>query len=362
MLASEATQAPVFNLTSPSALRQVAVAAIAIQAITCTGPTNPGPTAQAPTVHSIAPSNGPLAGGTLVTIRGVGFAAGASVAIGSKPAADVTVTSTDVLTARTPAGTASSPVDVTVTVNGRSGLLAAGFRYDAIANNAPRLLSITLSTDRVEVGDEVTVTANVADDESSADALSFEWTATAGTISGTGRVVRWKAPTDRTVPANYRVDVVVVDKYAVGPPPLEHRVSGQSPPIYVDDSPRTVEIMAVQFLNEFGNNDLSPEYCVRNFSDSCSGKRREREDIADVREGFTVLQVKLGTPRVTVNSSRTSATVRVDCAFTSFDKQKKTNITAAGTCELRLVNESYRWWLCDSSMHDPNDAALTFPF
>lgn len=336
---------------------------MAVLCATCSGPTSPGPMTQGPVVHSVAPANGPLAGGTLVTIRGAGFAAGAGVNIGGRAASDVVVSSADALTARTPAGATASTADIVVTVNGRTGTLPGGFRYDAaIVNNAPRILALTVSTDRVEVGEEVTLTVNVADDESAADALSYEWTAPAGSITGTGRIVRWRAPTGGSVPTNYRISVVVVDKYSAGPPPLEHRVSGQSQPVYVDDSPRTVETMAVQFLNEFGDNDLSPEYCVRNFSDTCSGKRREREDIADVRAGFTVQQVKLGTPRVTVNSTRTNATVRVECAFTSFDKAKKTTVVAAGTCELTLVNQSYRWWLCDSSMHDRNTAALTFPF
>ena len=83
-----------------------------------------------PTVSSVSPNNGPMAGGTAVTITGTNFAAGATVTFGGTAATNVVVVSSTTITATTPAGTAGA-VTVTVTVNGQSGSLANGFTYNA---------------------------------------------------------------------------------------------------------------------------------------------------------------------------------------------------------------------------------------
>jgi hypothetical protein len=80
-------------------------------------------------VTSITPVSGPIAGGTTVTIRGYGFAAGATVAIGNVAASGVVVAGSTSLTAVTGAH-ATCLADVTVTIPGpRSATLAQGFFY-----------------------------------------------------------------------------------------------------------------------------------------------------------------------------------------------------------------------------------------
>ncbi len=87
---------------------------------TCTSPL----VAAAPTVTGLAPTSGPTAGNTTVTVTGTGFVAGSTtVTIGGTtiPADQVTVTSPTTLTFVTPAHPAG-PVDVTVTTpTGTSG-------------------------------------------------------------------------------------------------------------------------------------------------------------------------------------------------------------------------------------------------
>ena len=56
-----------------------------------------------PAVTAIAPTSGPVAGGTVVTVTGSGFTAGSTVAFGTTPATAVTVTSATSLTATSPA-------------------------------------------------------------------------------------------------------------------------------------------------------------------------------------------------------------------------------------------------------------------
>ena len=80
-------------------------------------------------VASISPVSGPVAGGTTVTIRGSGFVAGATVAIGGVAATGVVVGGSTSLTAVTGAH-ATGLADVTVTIPGpRSATLAQGFFY-----------------------------------------------------------------------------------------------------------------------------------------------------------------------------------------------------------------------------------------
>jgi hypothetical protein len=80
-------------------------------------------------VSSIRPVSGPVAGGTPVTVRGNGFVAGATVAIGGVAATSVVVTGSTSLTAVTGAH-ATGLGDVTVAIPGpRSATLAQAFFF-----------------------------------------------------------------------------------------------------------------------------------------------------------------------------------------------------------------------------------------
>ena len=84
-----------------------------------------------PTASSLAPTTGPTAGGTPVTVTGSGFITGAtSVTIGGTPvpAAAVTVVNATTLTFTTPAH-AGGPADVTVTTIGGTSNPALIFTY-----------------------------------------------------------------------------------------------------------------------------------------------------------------------------------------------------------------------------------------
>ena len=75
--------------------------------------------APVPTVTSISPTSGPLAGGTMVTITGTGFATtGTTVSFGTAAGTAVSCSSTTSCTATSPTGSAGA-VDVTVTVGDR---------------------------------------------------------------------------------------------------------------------------------------------------------------------------------------------------------------------------------------------------
>ncbi len=106
----------------------------------------------APTVSSVAPNNGPVAGGTAVTITGTNFAAGATVTFGGTAASNVVVVSSTSITATTPAHAAGA-VTVTVTVNGQSGSLTNGFIF-----GTPTVTSVSPNNGAVAGGTAVTIT------------------------------------------------------------------------------------------------------------------------------------------------------------------------------------------------------------
>ena len=84
------------------------------------------PSTAAPTVTGISPTSGPATGGTTVTITGSGFTTGATVDFGTTASANVTFVSSTSITATSPAGTAGTTVDVTVTTsNGTSSKSSA---------------------------------------------------------------------------------------------------------------------------------------------------------------------------------------------------------------------------------------------
>lgn len=93
----------------------------------------------APTISSIVPANGPLAGGTNVTINGSNFAAGATVRFDGVLATGVTVNSTSI-TCTIPAG-AQGPADVVVTnIDYLAATSTAGFIY---LGAAPTISGVT---------------------------------------------------------------------------------------------------------------------------------------------------------------------------------------------------------------------------
>jgi hypothetical protein len=80
-----------------------------------------------PTVSSVTPNSGPATGGTVVTITGTNFAAGAAVTIGPNAASNVAVTSSTALTAVTPAGPAGAQTVTVINPDGQSASLAGSF-------------------------------------------------------------------------------------------------------------------------------------------------------------------------------------------------------------------------------------------
>ncbi len=111
-----------------------------------------GPQA-APTVTSVTPNLGATSGGTAITVRGTGFGAGATVALGGVAASSVAVVDGTTITATTPAH-AAGVVDVTVTnSDGQSGTIAGGFTYLV----APTVTGVTPASGPTVGGTAITI-------------------------------------------------------------------------------------------------------------------------------------------------------------------------------------------------------------
>lgn len=228
-------------------------------------------------------------------------------------------------------------------------------------NIAPIIESISASSDRVEVDSEITLTAAVQDQETPIEQLKFEWKADAGTFSGDGAVVKWRAPKDIKTPADYEIRLTVTESYgspnSAGVRP-QNATNGSLQGIRVHNSNKELEDLSIQFLTDFAHSNVSASTCVRDFTDSCKGKADERGDIEANRVHFDILNYSLNMKSIVVASSGVSANMIVACSFTSrikaCDPGDKACVvgdvgTARGDCILTGKYENRRWWLCDSN-------------
>jgi len=344
-------------------------------------PTPPPPNTSV-TVTAVTPGAGTTLGGTQVTITGTNFAAGAMVTIGGTAATDISVQSTTTLTARTPQH-AAGPADVIVTAGTRSGQLAGGYRFEAPAasSNAPPAISgITSRSSRpgvptrfADLDEAITVTATVIDAETPSDQLKYEWSADSGTFSGTGREVTWRAPAQATTPGIVRLNLAVVETYQTTnsqglPTTAENRVTG-SIDIRLHASAKEVRDMAVEFLVEFSQQRVSPDQMVRNFSDSCPGKRDERDQVRNNQATFTItsynvepnppVEVAFGgvcRDRGRAGDACAYVPVRWDSVYKSDGKKE----VATGIDQVSAIYENSRWKLCDSDFIGTTRSGLRF--
>eukprot|EP01110_Echinostelium_bisporum_P006623 TRINITY_DN2633_c0_g1_i2.p1 TRINITY_DN2633_c0_g1~~TRINITY_DN2633_c0_g1_i2.p1 ORF type:complete len:1926 (+),score=1092.00 TRINITY_DN2633_c0_g1_i2:39-5780(+) len=139
------------------------------------------------TVVAIDPSQGPISGGTYVTIRGSGFNCNVqAVLIGEKPCTGVHVVSDTELTCTTPPGDASyAAVDVAVTIAGNTVVLYSHYIYTPLG--APQLQSAVVADN----GLSFDLTFSVATNKESCTGL---FSAAAIATLGDGWACVWSTP------------------------------------------------------------------------------------------------------------------------------------------------------------------------
>ncbi len=361
-----------------------AMLALALTVAACGGGSPSGPTppvVEGPAVQSITPNIGPVAGGTEVTIRGLRFAAGASVTIGGAGATDVAVQGTDTITAKSPAAAAAGAADVVVTVSGRSGSLPGGFTYAVPpANNPPVITAITAQgtkqgepPDFAELGETITVSATVRDDETAADQLEYRWTAPAGTFEGTGARVTWRAPEGVSTPLDVTITLRVIERYGTGAV-FQQEVSGTRL-VSVHESTRELGEMARRFLTEFSKPQTNQDWrdIMRDFNASACPKPdevdTEREQVITHYTNFFMHAYKIGPASVQVSfrgrcfaGLEGDACLSVPVSWNSTDRRNNEQGSTSGIDHLTgaYSRADKRWWLCSSLYEQTGNLGHTF--
>lgn len=325
-------------------------------------------------IQTVSPNTGPATGGTELTIRGTGFAAGTVVMVGGWAASDVTVLGSDTITAKTPASSIAGAVDVTVTMNGRTGTLANAFRYEVVVNTPPTIKSITAQGTRLrqpanfaDYGETIRIAAVVEDAQTSPAELKYDWSASCGGVfSGTGAQVNWTAPVSLGLPQNCVIELVVGD----GP-----RVATSTVTVRLHNSALEIGDLARLFLDEFADSAIAAETTVRNFSDvpnECRlGKAAELDEVQRNRKNYIINSHTYGTSAVTINfggicafrSRRADACIATPVEWRSTKLDTGTQEVAKGISQITGVYESSRWWLCRSELQDQiTTSGLTFMY
>jgi hypothetical protein len=233
-----------------------------------------------------------------------------------------------------------------------------------VVNNAPpSITSLAVPAARAEANRPIQVTAVVTDAETPIDQLTYTWSASPanGTFSGGGASTTWTPPRGQKTPDVYTITLTVAERYTSAGQSLQNSVS-RSTTINYNDSPLEALTIGVQFIKDFGTFSVSPDECVRNFSNSCRGKQEERDQIAANREAFRILSAEFsGVPAVTFNTELTAGTVEGPCVFEDIPNSGPNagrRQRVSGTCHLTTIYENFRWYLCDSFFLEPYNTVL----
>jgi len=345
-------------------VKGIAAALAILAASGCGSDSTTQPSGNTITVSGVTPATGSSLGGTSVTIAGSNFASGAVVTIGDVPATNVIVVSGTTITAVTPAH-AIGKADVAVTQGSNHGSLAGAFTYAApssTTNAAPVIASLKAQgagtyepAQFASFGEAITVTAVVTDLETPVSQLVFTWTASAGTVSGTGPIVTWTAPTSGfTAPATVTISLTVIENYQA-PDGAHQNQTKATTSVRVHDSVKEISDLATDFLIGFSK-QLDAAYVVRNFSDNCSGKDDEMSDVENNNTMFTMNAYVIGVPDVTVRfdgfcpfrARRGDACAQVSSQWDSTNKTTHVRGVVSGIDQVTAVLENDRWLLCAS--------------
>jgi len=225
-------------------------------------------------------------------------------------------------------------------------------------NSAPTIRSITVSADRIEAGDQVSLVASVSDAETSPDLLDYEWSASpaAGQFSGSGSRVVWQAPKGQRSPDVYTITLVVNERYRQDGVERVNTVSS-SVPVHYNDSHTEAQTVTLTFLNDSASSDVAPAQVVRNFSNSCPGKQQQLASIESERATYEMLGGDFSIDITEFYNGRTVGDVIAPCAFKRKAIASGQTQTTSGTCMLTTVYENWRWMLCDSRVSDGTAAA-----
>ena len=186
------------------------------------------------------------------------------------------------MTAKTPASAIAGVVDIAVSLNGRTGLLPGGFRYEPLAPNSALVIrSMTAQGRRVrqpssfaDYGETIQITLVIDDAESAAAQRTYQWRACGGNFVGTGLLRRLDRAASRHVASTCTIEVTVPD----GPHLLNRSIV-----VRVHNSVDEVGNPVVEFLDEFAQLDHSSRHDCPQLLELVPRKAAELSDVTDDR-------------------------------------------------------------------------------
>jgi hypothetical protein len=231
---------------------------------------------------------------------------------------------------------------------------------------APVIRSLSVPTARVEAGQDIAISAMVEDAETPLAQLGFQWSATAGSIAGSGPSATWQMPLGIKTGANVTVTLTVTDTYdAVEGNNIVKRqfvVSQTSTGFRVHDSLAEMKELARKFLVDlFGNSSVPVEGCLVDFSDvgrCADGKESERNDITGHRASCIVQQAHILSQNAYLTSDSNNGRVDNlaefidDCTNSKLIASDRGPLDSKGNYWVTTIYDQGRWWLCSSDYDD----------
>ena len=238
-------------------------------------------------------------------------------------------------------------------------------------NAAPVIESVRVQTRRAgvpasfaDVGDTMDVTATVTDAETPVDQLVYQWSAPTGTFEGSGRAVRWIAPSSAETPATVTLTLRVIETYGnPGQTALKHEITATAT-VRLHDSRKEVGDMARRFLTEFSKPQANQNIddIMKDFSESrcpqISEVRDERDQVIAHYTNFVMVDYVVGPASVNLQfggacafrGALGDACAVVPVYWNSTDKRTGVTSSTSGLDHLAAVYAAAdsRWWLCSS--------------
>jgi len=159
--------------------------------------------AAAPTISGVQPTSGSTGGGTVVTITGTNFQAGATVKFGSIAASSVSVDSATSIVATAPAQ-AAGPASITVTNPDGQSATANGFTYVV---PLPVVTTITPASGPSNGGTAVQI--NGANFQSGATVTFGAKAAQSVSVNGTSQIIAITPPAPATEQQSLPADIII---------------------------------------------------------------------------------------------------------------------------------------------------------
>ena len=311
----------------------------------------------------------------MVIITGTEFASDATVTVGGVVATNVVLQGSTTLTAVVGSRPTVGPVDVVVTSAGRTATLANGFAFVAPSGtNQPPVVTGIRSVGPysgqpsgfADLDQTVTLIADVADAETPASELGYEWSGP-GTFSGSTATVTWHLPSAvSSTPSPVAVTLTVTETYSEGK--VTHRNTSDPRTFVMDvhDSQTEILDMGQDFLTLFSQSNVPTNDVLHNFSTTCDGGRGREDEKADVDANRARYIQDFGAFRI---SRRGSAAINFHSICILPDGRVENNIDACssfavhwevirrttgareitnGVDYVSAVLENHQWRLCHS--------------